>query len=148
MRGWRNLGVFSEMEAMRREMNEIMRRMGYGYGQRMMGGASADMPRINLSQDADNLYLYAQLPGIKAEDLEMNILKNTLTLSGSRRIDEGENNQVYHRKERGIDKFMRTIELPFEVDTNRAEAELKNGCLKVMLPKAEEAKPHKLVLKP
>ncbi|NLC70392.1 MAG: Hsp20/alpha crystallin family protein [Desulfuromonadaceae bacterium] len=149
MRHW---DLFSEMDNMKREMDDIFRRMDYGrrsfdrpffpelgYG---------DIPRINIAQDAENVYLSALLPGVKAEDLEMNVLKNTLTLTGERKDVAAEGaKKVFHRKERGAGKFLRTIELPYEVDAAEAVAELKNGILLVTLPKSEEAKPKRVLLK-
>lgn len=141
-----------EMDNMRREMDDIFRRMDFGrrYRDRAFFPELAyrDIPRINISQDAENVYLSALLPGVEAENLQMNVLKNTLTLTGERKelMERGEK-RVFHRKERGAGKFLRTIELPFEVDAANAVAELKDGVLTVTLPKAEEAKPKRVLLK-
>jgi len=149
MRYW---NLLTEMDQMRRDMNDIFRRMDFDrdYFDRTFFPELAyrDIPRINITQDADNIYLSALLPGVQAEDLEMNVLKNTLTLTGERKeAVEEEDKRVFHRRERGAGKFLRTIELPYEVDAGRAVAELKNGILLVTLPKAEEAKPKKVILK-
>jgi HSP20 family protein len=147
----RNWDLLTEMDGMRREMDDIFRRMDFGrrYGERLFFPELAyrDIPRINITQDAENIYVSALLPGVKAENLEMNVLKNTLTLTGERKEADPEGGKkVFHRKERGAGRFLRTIELPFEVDAARAVAELKNGILLVTLPKAEEAKPRKVLI--
>jgi HSP20 family protein len=76
----------------------------------------------------------------------MNLLGNTVTLSGERLPveSEGSNSRTWHRRERGTGKFLRTIELPVEIDPDQVKAEYKNGLLRVSLPKAETAKPKKI----
>jgi len=75
----------------------------------------------------------------------MNVLGNTLTLSGERLpADAGGNGRTWHRRERGTGRFLRTIELPVEIDSERVKAEYRNGLLCVTLPKAEAAKPKKV----
>jgi len=106
-------------------------------------GPAVVYPPINLWQDNDALYVEAELPGLKQEDLNLTVQHGVLTLAGERHSPLGEDS-VYQRRERGMGTFSRTVELPAEVDATRVEAELKHGVLTVKLPKAEAAKPRKI----
>jgi HSP20 family protein len=136
---------------MQRDMDAMFRGLGTG---RLFGpGGDAgfalrDWPRINLREDADHIYVEALLPGIDPEKLDMNVLGNTLTLAGARTGSEGESNgRTWHRRERGAGRFLRSIELPVEINPDRVKAEYQNGLLLVTLPKVEEAKPKRISIK-
>jgi HSP20 family protein len=81
------------------------------------------------------------------DDLEITVLGETLTLSGSRNAVEVEEDVTYHRRERGQGAFTRTVELPFRVDGDHVEAKFRNGVLHVTLPRIEEEKPRKIAVK-
>ncbi len=106
-------------------------------------------PKINLRDDADNIYVEALLPGIDPDKIDMNILGDTLTLSGERKdgVELAGNGRTWHRRERGAGKFLRSIELPATIVTDKVKAEYSNGLLRVTLPKAAEAKPQKINVK-
>nr|NIQ93207.1 Hsp20/alpha crystallin family protein [Desulfuromonadales bacterium]NIR33245.1 Hsp20/alpha crystallin family protein [Desulfuromonadales bacterium]NIS39552.1 Hsp20/alpha crystallin family protein [Desulfuromonadales bacterium] len=89
------------------------------------------------------LYVEALVPGIDAENLELSVMRGVLTLSGERKAENGKE-KTWHRRERGAGKFMRTVELPVEVDADKVKAEYANGVLTVTLPKAESAKPKRI----
>lgn len=95
-------------------------------------------------QSTDNDYLvHAFLPGVTAEDLDIQIENNIVTIKGEIRIEEDENAK-YLLRERPSGTFQRAIELPDDVDADHVKAELKNGVLTVLLPKSELAKPRKI----
>lgn len=106
-------------------------------------------PKVNLRDDEDNLYVEALLPGIDADKIEMNILGDTLTLSGERNdvADQAGNGRTWHRRERGTGKFLRSIDLPVTIVADKVKAEYRDGLLRVTLPKAAEAKPQKVKVK-
>jgi len=144
--------LFREMENMSREMDDVLR--GIESGRRTFERlffpelAGRGFPKLNVYQDAEHVYVEALLPGINPEEVEMNVLRNTLTLSGERKVEiPKEGKHVYHRRERGGGRFLRTIELPYSIDSAKAEATYKDGLLQVKLPKAEESKPKKLLVK-
>jgi HSP20 family protein len=139
------------MNQMQRDIDEAFRSFGMG---RLLGpgfGAGfglRDWPRINLREDADHVYVEALLPGVDPDKIDMNVLGNTLTLSGERAALESEkNSRTWHRRERGAGKFLRSIELPVEINPDKVKAEYRNGLLLVTLPKVEEAKPKKISIK-
>jgi HSP20 family protein len=100
---------------------------------------------VNLNEDKDNIYLEALAPGVDPTAVNLTIVRNKLTLSGEKGRVEGEiRPEAFHRSERASGKFTRSLELPVEVDEVQANAEYKNGILKLTLPKAEKAKPKQI----
>lgn len=147
----RTLDLFKEMDQLHREIDSIFN----GYNRNRLFGPAFEpglglrhYPKINLRDDEENVYVEALLPGVEPDSLEMNILGNTLTLAGERYpLQDTDEKRSWHRRERGNGKFMRTIELPVEIDANKVKAECRNGLLRVTLPKAAEAKPKKISVK-
>lgn len=92
-------------------------------------------------------YLFkADLPGIKEEDLEINVLGNRLTVSGRREMEKEEQGETFHVMERRYGSFSRTFALPEEVPPDHVHAELKQGELVITIPKRPESKPSKVRL--
>jgi HSP20 family protein len=139
------------MSQMQRDMDTVLRGFGLGrlFGPGFEAGfALRDWPRVNLREDEDHIYVEALLPGVEPDKLDMNVLGNTLTLSGERIAMDGEKSgRTWHRRERGAGKFLRSIELPVEINPDQVKAEYRNGLLRVTLPKAEEAKPKRISIK-
>ncbi len=136
----------SEMEALRREMNDIFGGLTQEQdtsGAFLSGIGTRRYPRINLNEDADNYYMTALLPGIDTASLDINLTGNSLTLSGERHIEEPDGAR-WQRQERGQGKFMRVIELPLEVESGKISAEYAEGILQILLPKTETAKPKRI----
>ena len=103
--------------------------------------------QMDMYETDDDLVINADLPGLKPEDVDISITGNTLTIKGEfRSEEEGERGNV-HFQERRYGKFQRTVSLPTGVDTDAAEAEFKDGILKIALPKSEEAKPKQIPIK-
>lgn len=104
-------------------------------------------PAVNVWEEGEVAVLEAELPGVEFKDLEVYVTGgNHLTLKGTRKPlvpDKG----VWHRQERGVGTFTRSLTLPFVVDAEKVEAKLDNGVLQVRLPKHESAKPRKIVVK-
>jgi HSP20 family protein len=143
------LDLFREMDNLRRDIDNVFR--GYGRAVEfepsfLPGLGTGRYPQVNLREDNDHIFVDALVPGIDPTDLELSVLRNTLTLSGLRR--EVKEKATWHRNERGGGKFLRTIELPAEVDADKVKAECRNGVLSVTLPKSEAARPKKISVKP
>ena len=141
--------LFREMENLRREMDAVFGDFANRQDERtafLPGIGARRYPRITLSEDQDNFYLAALLPGIDAKALDISLTGTTLTLSGERSPVEQQGAR-WQRQERGHGKFMRAIELPLEVETKKISAEYVDGVLKVVLPKAETAKPKRISIK-
>jgi len=103
-------------------------------------------PPVNITEDSEHYYVRAEVPGIRAKELEISAIGRTLSISGKREIDNESAVASYHRKERAEGEFNRTVTLPAEFDTGRVEAQYKAGILTVTLPKAETAKPRQIVV--
>ena len=96
---------------------------------------------IDLCETADEAVVKAWLPGVKAEDIDISVTGQVLTLRGESNEEHEEKSQNYYRRERRSGTFLRQISLPTEVDSARAEASFEDGVLKLRLPKAEAVKP-------
>jgi HSP20 family protein len=112
---------------------------------RAMGGSS--FPALNVWDEGEELVAEAELPGLKGENLEVTVVGSELTIKGDRPADVREG-VSYHRRERGVGAFTRLVHLPVEVDGDRVQATLHDGVLTIRLPKAEAAKPRKIVVQP
>jgi len=95
---------------------------------------------VDVKVEADGYVLTALLPGIRPEDLNIQITDGTITLQGELRLERGENEQ-YLLKERPSGRFYRTLTLPDPLDSNQADANLELGVLTLRIPKAEQARP-------
>jgi len=103
-------------------------------------------PAVNVYDRGDSVVLTAEIPGVKADDLDLSVLNDSVTLKGQRKEIAAENDR-YYRRERMTGTFNRTITLPDPVDTNSVKAEYNDGVLKVTMNKAEEAKARKIEIK-
>lgn len=101
-------------------------------------------PLINLTEDKDKYYVRAELPGVKGDELDIQVTGNNLAISGERKIAAEDEDARYHRREREAGTFSRMIGLPGEVDADRVEAHLANGILSIAVSKAEVAKPKQI----
>jgi HSP20 family protein len=109
------------------------------------GDSTGVFPALNISRDKDRYYIRAELPGVRADDLNITTEGNKLTLSGERRIPD-EAGVSYHRRERTAGKFSRTVTLPGPCDSERVEAKYLDGVLTISLPIAEAAKARRITV--
>lgn len=129
-----------------REMNRLHDQMGRYFGRTGVGYNGA-LPAVNVWEDEQTVYVSADLPGIDIEKLDMSVMEgNQLTINGERPVTEIPN-AVWLRQERGAGSFTRVITLPTLVDANRVEATYESGVVRIVLPKAEAAKPRKITVK-
>ena len=133
-----------DFDQVRREMLRLLDTVaGDTYGD---AGAGV-FPPINLTQDDDNFYLRAEVPGIKPDELSISAIRNRLSVAGKREIQREHERVSYHRKERAEGSFNRIVTLPTEVDAERVDAKYTDGILTITLPKAEEAKPRQIAVR-
>ena len=145
MRTW---DLFREMEQFQRDIDEVFRGVGLDSFLATGNRSLRHFPRINLREDNENLYLEALLPGVDPAQVDINLLGNNLTLAGERPASQlGGEEGRWHRRERPSGKFMRTIELPVQIDADKVKAEAKHGLLRVIMPKAAVAKPKTIQVK-
>lgn len=135
--------LWNEMGRVRDEMNRVFERWGNGTWP-VLGTA---YPPLNVWEDQEHVYVEAELPGLKLENLEIYVSDgNQLSIKGQRPVI-AEEKGVWHRQERGFGSFARVVTLPFAVDENKVEARLELGVLHISLPKSERAKPRRIEVK-
>ena len=140
---WRFRSPLEELYRMRQQMEQLLESAATPQ-QREAAGV---LPLINLTEGKDNYYVRAELPGVKGDELDIQVTANNLSISGERKIAAEEEDARYHRREREAGTFSRMIGLPGEVDTDKVDAKLENGILTVVIPKAEIAKPKQITVK-
>jgi HSP20 family protein len=107
-----------------------------------LGGSWA--PAVDIYEQDGNLVLKAELAGVDPKNVDVRVENNVLTLRGERRLDSEVKRDNYHRVERSYGSFSRSFSLPTVVDTEKIKAEYKDGVLRLVLPKKEEAKPKQI----
>jgi HSP20 family protein len=144
--GWpsASAGPFEELDRMRRQMDLLTDALSTG----ILGAPIAGVfPLINVTEDKDGYYVRAELPGIKADELDISVTGDTLSIKGERKLPAEDENAQYHRREREAGSFSRIITLPAQIDTGKVSASSNDGVLTVVLPKAEHAKPKQINIK-
>ncbi len=136
--------ALSELNKLQEEMNMLFERF---FGRRPLTPATGVFPPINVTEDDDNLYLTAELPGIPADKIDITVEEESVTIKGERKAEPEGEEVSYHRKEREEGEFSRTITLPTRIVADKVTAEAKDGVLSLVLPKAEEVKPKKIEIK-
>jgi len=101
-------------------------------------------PPLNIYESGDALIIKAELPGFQAEDLDISIEGDTLTLQGTRKRDQENKNASYHRREIETGNFSRAIALPARIDLDKVTAKLADGILSLTLHKADVVKPKQI----
>jgi len=109
------------------------------------GDGGRDFPRVNLYEDADGVTLTAELPGVKAGDVDVSVESGTVTLKGERKAVEVEGTR--HRREIATGRFERSFTLPYPIDADAVEARAEDGLLTVRLPKAASARTRRIAVK-
>jgi HSP20 family molecular chaperone IbpA len=104
---------------------------------------AALVPPVQVIENAQGITLYADLPGVSKESLELNIEHDTVTIEGRLALDVPEGLEVTHA-EVSIPRFRRVFTLSKELDSNKIAAELVNGVLTLRIPKAEHAQPRRI----
>ena len=103
-------------------------------------------PAMNVTQDAENFYVRCELPGVNPDDLEIDVVHRTLSVSGRREAFE-EEGVSYHRKERASGTFSRSLVLPANLEADGMDAVYRQGVLTITLPLAETAKPRQIAVR-
>jgi len=141
---WYLRSPFDELERMRRELDRLS---GDFSGSVFRLPSAGVFPLVNVTEDPDNYYVRAELPGVKTDELGISVTGDTLTLSGERKLPEENEKASYHRREREAGSFSRVISLPSRLNVDKVKAHAEDGVLTVVLPKAESAKPRQIAVK-
>ncbi len=132
--------ALAPLTEIQREMNRLfdmsLRRWGFGFDDNT-GWFS---PVVDVMEDANNVIVKAELPGLSKDDVQVTLQDNCLILKGEKKHEEERKGRNYYRVESSYGAFHRVIELPSYIDTKKADAQFKNGVLQITLPKTEEAR--------
>jgi HSP20 family protein len=131
---------WEEMRRLQREMNRLFSGVAPGLTRRLF-------PPVNVWVGRDQAVVTAELPGVDPAAIDINVVGDSLSLSGSREPDELGEGQSFTRQERPVGAFSRTVQLPFRVEPDGVEATYARGILTVTLPRLEADKPRQISVK-
>ncbi len=131
----------TELNIFQNEMNRLFDRfLGRGFNSQVTGM----YPPVNVYQDKDSIYLTAELPGLESSNINIDVEEDGILIQGDRKIEEAEENLFYHRREREGGGFSRKLMFRTKIDIQKVTAELKDGVLKITIPRATDKKPKKI----
>ena len=108
------------------------------------GGEGWGGPALDVYEEGDTLVVEAHLPGIKPDDLDVNVERGVLTISGKTESEQERKERNYLLRERRSGRFARSLQLPATYQTENCRADYEGGVLRLTFPKAEEAKPRRI----
>jgi len=139
-----------EMSNLRHEINRVLE----GFPRRVSlpvaflpGRAARSYPLLNVVEFAEGYSLEALAPGLDPSTIDVSVKGNVLTIKGEKAGIVDVPAESFHRSERAAGSFVRTLELPAEIDPTKVEAAYSDGLLRISLPKAEQAKPRQIEVK-
>jgi HSP20 family protein len=142
--------AFHDLRAAQDQLDYLNRIFGQARGQEhQLPGSGATStpawaPAVDISERKDAYVVTAELPGVKLDDLEIAFQDGLLTIQGEQRLTQDQAEEQAHLIERRYGQFRRSITLPQHVTADAIEASLEDGVLRVVVPKAEEAKPKRI----
>lgn len=128
---WNNLPALQD---------EVERFFDFFYPREISGLDAVLVPKVDVSEDKDNIYVEADVPGFDQKDIKVSLKDGALSLSAKKESAKEEKKKNYHRIERAYGSFYRQIPLPGQIDESKVKAVYKNGVLNLTLPKREEEK--------
>lgn len=133
-----------DLEVMRKDMESLFNdffEQGSRRGHWWMKPSESDIivPSVEMYDRKSDIVIKAELPGVKKEDINLTITKDSITIKGEVKREEEVKEDDYYRSERVYGSFSRTVALPTEIDSKKAKASCKDGVLEIILPKREES---------
>jgi HSP20 family protein len=110
-------------------------------------GAQLWAPVVDVTENENEIVLEAELPGMKKDEIDIQLNGDTLTLRGERQIEQSQKDEQYHRVERQYGAWQRSFQIEIPIDAQKVSADYESGVLTVRLPKAEEIKPRQIEIK-
>ncbi len=144
---------FQDLRSAQDEMAQMSPMLAHALGlhtQQASGRAAttAWAPALDISERKDAYLVTVELPGLKAEDLDITMEDGLLTIQGERQFTSESSEQQFHRVERRYGAFRRSITLPAHVVADGIEATADNGVLQILVPKMKEATPKRIQVRP
>ena len=137
----RGLSPFPEMLDLHRSLDRLLG--GFPYGQADLA-TTAWQPPVDIFETETEIVIKMELPEVRKEDVQVNLEERTLTIRGVRRLENEDRRDGYHRIERFYGEFARSFTVPANINRDGLKASYKDGLLRVVLPKAEEARPRQI----
>ena len=141
---------FRELEELRRELFRTLDTFLPETPQTLFlpGLSARSYPLVNVYEDPETFKVYALAPGIDPDTIDVSVLENQVTIRGEKKPTATDvKPENWHRNERAAGRFIRTFDLPMDVDPDKVEAVYSKGILEVILPKAENAVPKRIKVK-
>jgi HSP20 family protein len=145
---------FSDLPRWEREMDRMMEDF---FGRRFLPrwpdrwfrteGLEVNAPAVDVFEEKDDIVVKAEIPGMDKDNIEVNLTDHMLTIRGEKKKEEEVKEKNYYRSERSYGSFVRTLDLPKEVQADKVKAAFKNGVLEVRMPKTEQAKAREIKVK-
>jgi HSP20 family protein len=129
-----------------RELTSLRDEMGRLFGRTFGEGTATWTPALDVIDGKDAILLKLDLPGLRSEDVEIEVHEGVLTIKGERRFEEKVEEGQYHRLERSYGQFTRSLTLPKAVKSDEISATFDSGVLEVRVPKADEVKPRRITV--
>ena len=142
---------FQDLRSAQDEMAQMSPMLAHALGlhtQRGSATATAWAPALDISERKDAYLVTVELPGLKPEDLDITMEDGLLTIQGERQFTSESSEQRFHRVERRYGAFRRAITLPAHVMAEGIQASFEDGVLQILVPKAEEASPKRIQIRP
>ena len=138
---------FREVTRLRREMDRLWDDF-FGPGRRAFRPLEAQWaPMVDVSETAEAVTVKAEVPGMEAQDIDISLSGDVLTIKGEKKSEREEKKENYHLVERSYGSFSRSLKLPVAVEADKIEANYKQGVLTISCPKKPEAKPKAIEIK-
>jgi HSP20 family protein len=142
---------FQDLRSAQEEMAQMNPMLAHALGLHTQQGsatATAWAPALDISERKDAYLVTVELPGLRPEDLDITMEDGLLTIQGERQFTAESSEQQFHRIERRHGAFRRSITLPAHVMAEGIQASFDDGVLQILVPKAEEAKPKRIQVRP
>jgi len=143
----RQLAPFGDFDRLRRQMDRMWDSL---FDWRPRLGAEEEgewLPTLDLTENPNEFIVKAEMPGLDPKDVDISLSDKLLTIKGEKKQEREEKEENYHLTERSFGSFVRSIQLPAEVKSEKISASYKNGILRIVLPKSEEAKKKEVKIK-
>lgn len=139
---------FRDLFTLQERMNDLFNTtLRSASGEEGLASRGKWAPAVDVREDGNNLYLEAELPGMKQKDINVKLEDGTLTIQGERFWAHENKEENYHRIERSYGSFLRSFTIPASVDAEKVQATYRDGILTVTLPKRPESKQREISVK-
>ena len=135
---------FRDVLTLQNRMNSLFQDFNRGQGDNDFVATAAFVPPVDIYEDEHKIVLKLEVPGMKQEDLDIQIENNTLSVRGERKFEKEEKEENFHRIERRYGSFFRSFTVPNTVSTENVKASYDAGVLRIELEKRAEAKPKQI----